>query len=206
MLTRRHLLAAALALATLPAVAADDPFLIVPGRSVGPITAQATEDSLRQAFGAANVKAHEVYIGEGSSEPGFLVCGAQPDRTLEVMAFDLDGRRAVQVFLRSGGRSVYHTAEGVTLGTTLKELEALNGRPFELAGFSWDYSGVVTSWKGGRLEKAFEGLSVRFDDPDMTQLTPEQADSLMGDSPRSSSLPLLQKLNPVVGSLIVDLR
>lgn len=36
-------------------------------------------------------------------------------------------------------------------GTSLKELQRLNGKPFRLFGFSWDYGGLVESWQKGRL-------------------------------------------------------
>ena len=39
----------------------------------------------------------------------------------------------------------------MTLGTRLGRLTQLNGRPFTLSGFGWDYAGTVISWNGGRL-------------------------------------------------------
>ena len=32
---------------------------------------------------------------------------------------------------------------------TLKEMASLNGGPFTLYGFDWDYGGTVSDWKGG---------------------------------------------------------
>lgn len=210
-LFRRQFLLTAAALAVAPvlvsAAPAADPYLIVPGRSVGPITAKTTTAAaLKAAFGAAQVKAQPIYVGEGSSEPGFLVCGGQSDRTLEVLPVSFEGHKSLLVYVRTGSKSRYRTKEGITLGTTLKQLEKLNGRPFELSGFSWDYGGTVTSWKGGKLEKALEWVTVRFDDPSTEGLTEAQSDSIMGDAPHLSSLPVLQKLNPTVGSLAIDLR
>lgn len=210
-LDRRHFLLqlAALAAAPLAVVAAPaaDPYLIVPGRSVGPLTARTrTADALKKAFGAANVKAQPVYVGEGSSEPGFLICGGQAGKTLEVLPMDLQGQKTLLVYIREGGKSLYRTREGVTLGMTLRQLEKLNGRPFELSGFSWDYGGTVTSWKGGKLAKALDGVTVRFDEPATDALTEAERNTIVGDAPHLSSLPAMQKANPRVASLIVDLR
>lgn len=210
-LSRRQVLIALAALAASPlalsAAPAADPYLIVPGRSVGPLTAKTrTGAALKKAFGAAHVKAQPIYVGEGFSEPGFLVCGGQPGKTLEVIPLDVEGQKTLMVYLRDAEKSLYHTREGVTLGTTLKELEQLNGRPFELSGFSWDYGGTVTSWKGGKLETALKGIMVRFAEPAEGVVTDQERDTIMGDAPHMSSLPAMQKANPRVGSLGVDLR
>lgn len=210
-LNRRQFLLAAAALAVAPvavsAANAPDPYLIVPGRSVGPITAKTTTAAaLKKAFGAANVKAQPIYVGEGSSEPGFLVYGGKPDRQLEVLPVSFEGQKSLLVYIRGSATSRYRTKEGITLGTSLKQLEKLNGRPFELSGFSWDYGGTVTSWKGGKLEEILEWVTVRFDDPSTEGLTEAQASSIMGDSAKLSSMPILQKLNPKIGSLAIDLR
>ena len=34
---------------------------------------------------------------------------------------------------------------------SLSEVEAVNGKPFALYGFSWDYGGTATDWKNGKL-------------------------------------------------------
>lgn len=208
--SRRQFLIALAALAATPLAAsaapAVDPYLIVPGKSVGPITARTrTAAALKKAFGAANVKARAIYVGEGTSEPGFLVCGGQPGRTLEVLPLDIEGQKTLLVYVRDQDASLYHTREGVTLGMTLRQLEKLNGRPFELSGFSWDYGGTVTSWKGGKLETALKGVLVRFQEPGDGLLTEQESRTIMGDAPHMSSLPAMQKANPKVGSLAVDL-
>ncbi len=46
-------------------VIAKENTLLVPGKSVGPITARSTRADLVQFFGAANVKAASIYPGEG---------------------------------------------------------------------------------------------------------------------------------------------
>jgi hypothetical protein len=43
----------------------------------------------------------------------------------------------------SGGACEWKAAHGITLGTSLVQLERLNRHPFTLAGFGWDYGGRV---------------------------------------------------------------
>jgi hypothetical protein len=45
------------------------------------------------------------------------------------------------------GPTKWRTAEGITIGTPLRELERFNRRPFRLAGFAVDGAGAVVSWK-----------------------------------------------------------
>jgi hypothetical protein len=66
-----------------------------------------------------------------------------------------------------------------------------------MAGFGWDYSGTVTSWRGGKLESVNGRLIVRLYPP-----SGAYTEEVTGDSDFSSSLPVLQRLNPIVYELI----
>ncbi len=47
---------------------------------------------------------------------------------------------------------------------SLAEIEALNGRPFKLYGFGFDYGGTTLDWNGGALATQAGGcaLTLRF--------------------------------------------
>src|ERR1035438_8018997 len=93
----------------------------------------------------------------------------------------------------------WHTSDGITFGTTLQRLEQLNGRPFVLAGFGWDYSGTVLNWNSGGLNNKLQSkgrLLLRLDSQSLVSLTKEQIASVMGDKDIPSSFPVMQKLNP----------
>ena len=92
------------------------------------------------------------------------------------------------------------------MGTTLKELERLNGKPFELAGCCFDYGGSVVSFSDGKLASFVGGsgglrlfLDVRTDG-----LTRQEADAVTGDRTISSSHPVMQKINPRVWVMRLD--
>jgi hypothetical protein len=42
---------------------------------------------------------------------------------------------------------------GIAPGDAMADVERRNGRPFDLAGFDWDYGGVVSDWHGGRFAR-----------------------------------------------------
>jgi hypothetical protein len=97
------------------------------------------------------VRREKIDVGEGQFEDGSVIHPNKPSLTVLVLWKDSAGRRnPSSIRLRDRSRQVVYDSIGI--GTTLKALERLNGRPFALAGFDFDYSGTVTSWMGGRLE------------------------------------------------------
>jgi hypothetical protein len=105
---------------------------IVPGLRVGPITRTITELSLEQALGKNVVKAM-VDIGEGMTEPGLIIYNDDPTRRLAVL---WNGERLAHpatVLICYGPLDVacrWRTESGIGFGTTLKQLEVRNGKPF----------------------------------------------------------------------------
>ena len=79
----------------------------------------------------------------------------------------------------------------------------MNGRPFTLLGFGWDYSGTVSSWRGGSLERLNRKGRV------VVRLTPrpglEPGRELSGDQEILSTHPGMQRLDPAIYDLVVDL-
>jgi hypothetical protein len=101
---------------------------------------------------------------------------------------------------------------GVSLGTSLSELESLNGRPFKLFGFSWDYAGTVSGWDGGRLDSLWRGgpenkvlVWLRLS-PDSAGYQSSHSHEVAGDRVFSSSLPAMRALNPRVYALFITPR
>ena len=79
---------------------------------------------------------------------------------------------------------------------TLREVEKLNSGPFDLYGFDWDYGGMLSSYKKGKLA-AHEGkLQLRFEPPTKTAVTEKEKMTVAGDAIYSSANRVMQKLNP----------
>ncbi len=172
-------------------------YLIVPGQRVGAITPETTEAQLRAHYGADRIHPLEVHVGEGFIEEGVEVFPGDPARRLQIVWSDRGTPRSVHVL-----GSAWHTPEGVELGSTLRELERLNEGSFQLTGFSWDYSGTVVSWNGGKLENELgrdKGVILR--------LAPEDGSGdprVDGDAIFPSDHPVMQELNPVVYAFVLD--
>jgi Tfp pilus tip-associated adhesin PilY1 len=183
---------------------------IVPGERIGPLTPMTTFADLQQQFGAENVRREQVDIGEGFEEPGAIVYPGSASKRLAVLwrnGKEPEGPATVMICYgdNPAGTCEWKTEEGVTLGTTLSRLEALNRRPFRLSGFGWDYSGTVTSWNSGQLENVFNRkgrLIVRLIPRD-SKPTPEYR-QVEGDGDFSSGHPAMQKLDPRVYALTLQ--
>jgi hypothetical protein len=88
-------------------------------------------------------------------------------RGLEFVWSDEKARRR-PTLIRATDQSAWATANGIRIGTALAEIEQMNGKPFKLSGFDWDYGGRVTDWQDGKLSKPQPGgclLGVDFRSP-----------------------------------------
>jgi hypothetical protein len=171
--------------------------LIVPGQRFGPVTKDSTQASLEEQFGKEQVRAGDIPGPEGLTLPGLTVFADQADKTMSVYLSESEPKRVSHVQI-NGDSSVWKTAQGLGLGTTLAELETLNGRPFELMGLYWDYGGHVTNWKGGALE----GMTLQLNSA-ATDLSEEEMTAISGDKTVTSDLPALRKANPRVSQITV---
>lgn len=182
--------------------------LLTPGKSAGAITAKSGMTDLIRIYGEKNVKAEDIQIGEGDTVPGAVIFPDKPEHRLELIWKDAKTRIGIESVRFDGEKSRWRTSEGITLGTSLKELETLNGGAFTLAGFGWDYGGTVFSWGDhGKLYDRFQktGSLVLRLSPALEDESPE-AMQLAGDREFSSSHPAMQKVNPRVYQLIMMLE
>jgi hypothetical protein len=187
--------------------------LIVPGVRVGPITPTTSETDLRQLLGGG---VEQVELGDSDEMPvpGTVLYPDDVVARLQVTWADSTRTTPRDVIIEEGA-SLWHTAQGVRLGTTLRRLERLNGRPFMVAhlwGSYWE--GRVISWEGGALGAELDTsrlavtlASERFAEVAST-LTPDERRQLDADDrrPLSSELPALRRLDPEVVTLWLRFR
>lgn len=170
-----------------------------PGVAFGPLTASSSEQDLITAYGAAAVQPEAVSLGEGETEPGSLVFGDDPLRRFEVAWTDTLQRRAPSFVLLMGDTTLWHGAHGITLGVPLERLEQLNGKPFGMAGYGWDYGGAVLSWKDGLLADLEGRLALA--------LAPSRPDAdvsqVLGDGEFLSSDSAVRALRPRISRLVI---
>jgi hypothetical protein len=168
----------------------------------GPITAQTTEADLRRRYGPEAVDSARIELGEGETAPGTVLFSGDSLRRAEILWQDSVARSRPSRIILRGNRSQWQVGSGVSLGTSLQELEQLNGRPFTLAGFGWDYAGVVTDWNGGALDTALAGVKLYLD-PGPAQYESAPYSQVLGDRDYSSSLPAMQQLSPRVTQIYI---
>jgi hypothetical protein len=138
--------------------AESDPWLIRANGEKGSINAHTTRQDLVKLYGASNVVDRDLADGE-DTVPGTVLFPNDPQREIEILWKDPNIRSAPECAHIWGKRSRWHGVGGVTLGTSVSELERLNGRPFHLAltNDGTDMAQETISWRGGFLEKEFRG-------------------------------------------------
>jgi len=136
----------------------------------GPITCAApvapddTERSLKQRYGKDAV-VQELPGAEGERYKGVVLFPKARDRRVEVAFTDDKAGRASGLTLRDAGKPGVWSVAGVTIGSSLADVQKVNGKPFLVSGFEWDYGGFVTDWKGGTLGRPLPGgctVAIRF--------------------------------------------
>ncbi|HUR94036.1 MAG TPA: hypothetical protein VMY76_05605 [Gemmatimonadales bacterium] len=175
----------------------------MPGERAGALGAASTEAQLIAAYGATAVQPQRIELGEGETAPGTVLFAKDTLRQLEVLWHDTVARaRPARLALR-GTKSAWRLPGGISLGTTLRELERRNGRAFLLAGFGWDYGGVIASWDNGTLDRELPGVKLYLDPGASRYETPAYRE-VLGDRDYRSSLPAMQSLDPRVYQIYID--
>ncbi len=170
----------------------------------------ATDDEavLIRRYGASNVARDSIHLGEGEYTIGIVLFPRDTTRRLAIQWEDsVHFRRPTSVEI-DGSPSRWLVWPGIKIGSSLKELEGLNGSPFELTGFETDYSGTVVSFLGGRLSTLKLGgqsnprATIRLQ-PDEGRLAAVDTRHLVREGANPSSDPAMQALNPRVYHLSI---
>ena len=168
-------------------------------------------ENLRGTFGASNVTRDSVPLGEveGQMVPASVLFSGEPTRRLLITWKDTALKRLPKSVVVDQGPSAWHTTEGITIGTSLEELEVLNGRPFVMAGFAFDGSGAITSWENGQLATLKSGrcpLMIWLDSLSNDPAARSWYAEVQGDGDFKSSHPAMRALNPRVSQMRLDYR
>lgn len=192
------------------AAAQKNDWLIVPGSRVGPITAATTRADLDTLFGKENVRDGS-YQGE-ELEAATIVLGSDGSAALAVTWNNERVSYLYICFQTKTGPCRWRTASGIRIGLPLRELERLNGKSFQMAGYGFDGQGAVVSWRKGALEQdesACGHLGVRLtplaviEGRAMSKDEANNMKSLQGDKKFASSYVATLGLDPVVSDLVM---
>jgi hypothetical protein len=187
------------------AQAAPDPWLILATGKSGPINAHTTRNDLVRTYGAANVEDQDVDVGEGETVHGTALFPNDPGRFIQIIWGDAEKKAAPKTLTIRGNKSRWKTLHDISLGTSLKQLEQLNGKPFHMSGYGWDYEGTIMSWDNGTLARDLGEASREHGEQGriILRLTcGTTGTEPLGDRDFTSSDPILQKANPCVGEMV----
>ena len=210
-ITKFRRLVGVIALLAAPLVAQKNDWLIVPGSRVGPITAATTRSDLDTLFGKENVREQNLNISEAPDVATVVF----PDDTSAALAVTWDREHVASVYIcfaTKTGPCRWRTASGIRIGTSIRELNKLNGKSFQAGGFA-EQQGRVTSWRNGALEEASSacghlvvGLApaAMIENRDMSKNESEEWKQLQGDKSYPSGGVSLLYLNTAVSSLTLE--
>lgn len=129
----------------------------------GPIAQTDSLKSLKARYKDAVIE--EVPGAEAETYKALVLFPKAPDQRL-VVAFDDEAMtRVSSITLDFKGKPSRWTIAGLGTGASVADVQKANGKPFQVAGFGWDYGGFVVEWNGGTLGKTFAGgctLTMRF--------------------------------------------
>lgn len=161
--------------------------IIIPGVRVGPILAADAEQSVIDKLGAENVSRRTVHIGEGETIEATVVYPSSPEELL-LLWEQQDYTHLAEIRLEHP-RSPWKTSLGLAIGSTLKQIENLNGESFLISGFGWDYGGTSLDWRRGAIS---DNVVLIFEEPERIHST------LIGDHAVPSDDRHLSRSNPKV--------
>ena len=125
--------------------------LIVPGKSVGPIKLTTSETELISIYGPGNVSRGSVTKPGGGQEACTIVgTGTAAEIRITWKSDQRDRIKAVY-FLQP--KSPWYTQQGLHVGMPWLDLIKSNQAPVSFYGFDWDYSGTISSWRGGKMAR-----------------------------------------------------
>jgi hypothetical protein len=193
---RAALLAALLLIAASPALAASHFDL----SCEGPFGADTTHERLVEAFGAENVRFTVIAGDEATYPEATVLFATDPTRRLAVYWRNTESRSEPGAIIIPEG--TMWTVEGLGIGMTVAEVQALNGGPFAISGFSDMSRGMVESWNGGNLSLEVGAcyLQLGFRYPRLG-VPIDLDDPILGEGSHASDDPLFGTLGARVGSM-----
>ncbi len=170
---------------------------IIPNESVGLITSSTTKSALNKLYDKGNIRETVVFSYEGFDIKGTEVIF---DNTADNITIEWnDGNLTPKIIRIKNPNSNWKTKEGVGIGSTIKEVEKANGKPFTIYGYEIDayLAGTVKNWNSGNLQ----GLNLQFK---ITKEIPvEVYMEMIGDRGILSNNPLLEKAGLQVENITV---
>lgn len=173
----------------------------------GPFGRDASHAKLAAKYGAANVTT-DLDFQPGENVDVTILFPNDPARRLKIEWKDRKARRNPRLIRIEDEHSTWSVA-GVAIGTSLVDLERLNGRPFKLIYFEGDYGGDIFDWRGGRFDAPLPGgclfgASVGIADKLSEGVGAAMNAEIIENGALLSSGPGLRAAKPEVGRMLIS--
>ena len=120
---------------------------VVPKQQVGLITSNMTEADIKKTYGEINV----VRVNRGDVKTAIF---PNSDKELEISwKKGHDYKKLETAIIRKGD---WKTADGIGIGTTVEELNKINGKPVEL--FQREENYAMVRWKDGKIDPKLKAI------------------------------------------------
>ncbi|MGB3651357.1 MAG: hypothetical protein WBA41_09125 [Rivularia sp. (in: cyanobacteria)] len=174
--------------------------LIIPGKSVGAVTAKTTRADLVKMFGESKLKDDVVLEGEGTIKVPVTKVNLGENKDFTV-AWEEETRQKLLYVIDLG--SAWKTPQGIGVGTSFDELRQKLGE-FKLTGLGWDYGGFI-NLETTKLSEYQGKLSMRLSpDENALQKNQQQYQAVAGDRVLSSTNPNWEPLDMKVAQMTVQ--
>jgi hypothetical protein len=184
------------------AISKSNQAMFIPGKQVGPITLNTSEEELIRLFGPGQVQRGTVNTSNVNIEQCTIVFPNINDE-LRITWKDQSRSEVKAVYiLRPGGK--WHSEQGLKVGMDLLALTKANESPVNFYGFNWEYGGVVDSWKNGRLSKYAQQFYIALA-PSRPISSKLLLNKFSGNTIFSSNTEGVEQLDLVVSKIVVYL-
>lgn len=163
-----------------------DSFLITDS-TWGLINARTGIEQLKKLYGESNIR--DVRECDAECIDSIDVTKVYPGGENEITIFwkDTAYHKEIALIECYGARPRWHSAEGIRMGSGLKELLQANGRKISFYGFGWDYGGYISSFNGGQLDSSGLGYRLTLHEDYYGE------NALMGDTGLDTDMPVVKK-------------
>lgn len=176
--------------------------IVIPGKSVGPITQHTSEIELGRIYGANHIGRSAVTGPEGQTMEATAVF---PGSTDEIRIVWKDSERTqIKAIYFDKINSTWYTPQGLTVGLPLVELTKVNKAPVHFYGFNWSYGGTISGWAKGALASQAKHFYAVLS-PHPSRAKSQQAQKFSGNQYFNTNQEGVEELGAYVKRMVVYL-
>lgn len=166
---------------------AKDPRFMVSAASFGLITLSDDFQKIVAKYNAENVQDGKLSIAQSENE--FDVTYIFKGTPKEIIVYWTEHHKTISRIEAVQPNNPYRDEHGIGYGTTMQELETINGATISFNGFKWEMAGMITDFHNGKLQSNNEADHLIYN-IDINNDNPPVA--LLGDVVLDTELNLVQ--------------